>query len=98
MDPNSVIDVVQHQLGLFDLALNDIEISQPTPNAVELRGMINGSRVRVEATGGQRPADYAFTIWLYDDHNEPVGRGNGGRTLQDAASVYQWQSVAVRYR
>lgn len=98
MDPNSVIELVQHQLGIYDLTLADVTVTNQSRNRVELRGTINGERVSIEAESGHLPPDYACTIWLYDDQGEPVGRGNGGRSLAHAADIYQWQAVAHRYR
>ena len=60
----------------------------------ELRGELSGRPVRIEVTVQVIPGQYQYEIVLFDvETGERVGRGNGGPTLNDAASVFQWNNA-----
>lgn len=54
-----------------------------------------GRRVRIELHEHlDAPADYRYSVWVFDrETDEPIGRGNGGSSWEEAIQNYQWQAV-----
>lgn len=66
-----------------------------TPNPTTIHGTLNGSSVRLEFTVGNEHADYDHAVWLYSASGEPLGRGNGGPSFEEAIDIYQWNGAVA---
>lgn len=94
MDSQKIIDAVNHGLGIMNGGLFTTIHSLENSHLTVLRGELDGRAVRIEVSVDDAPGPYQFSIWLFDEETgDTLGRGNGGATLNDAASIYQWNNV-----
>ena len=93
MDKKEIAEKVNKGLSVFgnsQFVPKDTESDHRT----EVRGTLNGRSVRVEVSVDDEPSECQWNVWLYDEETGvSLGRGNGGRSLEEAVSIYQWNNA-----
>ncbi|GAA3625943.1 hypothetical protein GCM10022200_05370 [Microbacterium awajiense] len=102
MDVDALVEKINHELALVsyhDKELVEFSRDQEgdeTYRAWEVTGTLSGGRrVKLEFRDYyEGPSANRYAVWLYDaESGEPMGRGNGGPSWQDAIDIYQWRGI-----
>lgn len=92
-------DQLVHEFGRLD---RDAAVELEDVQRVEIfEVVLFGRELTVSVTDSEvdEGVGYRFRIDAIDKATgEPVGRGNGGRTLDDAISAFHWQSLESHIR
>jgi len=96
MDTQKIINEVNRGLAVHDRGPFTTNQTAENYHRTDLRGELEGRAVRIEVSVEDAPGQYQYSIQLFDEETgEPFGRGNGGPTLNDAASYYQWNGALL---
>jgi hypothetical protein len=94
VNTTDLIARVNKNLALYDAAFVP-DSGSATPNPTSVHGTIRGTPVRLEFSVGNEHVDYDHRVWLYSASGEPIGRGNGGPSFEEAIDIYQWNGVVA---
>lgn len=96
MDTQKTIDEVNHGLAAYDGGPFTTNQTAENYHRTDLRGELERRAVRIEVSVEDAPGQCQYSIQLFDEGTgESLGRGNGGPTLNDAASYYQWNGALL---
>ncbi|MEB0286205.1 hypothetical protein QN355_06535 [Cryobacterium sp. 10S3] len=94
MNIQEIIDTVNKGLAVDGHGPFESSNETESFHRTVVRGTLAGRDISVEIDEDDETSEYQVSITLRDlDTDQPIGRGNGGPTLQDAGSIFQWKNA-----